>query len=344
MEIGIGLDPTLSLNYEDQATISAESAALGYQQIWTPEGNGDDSFQLCAMRWAATRDVVPGGVGTGIGVSQAGIRTPIGFAMSAGTLSKMTDGKFILGIGSGGADIPAYRRTWGVRGSSALGLMREYVTTIRTLVSGGTVEHDGNNVRYNGAKLGITPTPNTPVYLGALGPEMVKLGGEVADGLCLNWCSPEMVADSARLRDEGAARVDRDPSEVKLAEYIRVCVDDDVDVARRAYARSMMGYALGQLGAPPRSYRAHFERMGFADDLRRVDEMRSRQAPQDEIVDAFPAALCLAVGYFGKPEGAAAHFKKLAENLDIAIVRVVASRPGIDATRAVMKACAPASA
>jgi alkanesulfonate monooxygenase SsuD/methylene tetrahydromethanopterin reductase-like flavin-dependent oxidoreductase (luciferase family) len=341
VDIGIGLDPTLGLTYQEQATISAEAARLGYQQIWTPEGSGEDSFQVCGMRWAATRDIVPGGLGTGIGVAQAGIRTPIGFAMSAGTLSKMTGGRFILGIGSGGADIPAYRRTWGVQGASALGLMREYVTAIRVLVQGGAVEHDGTNVRYNGAKLGINPPPNTPVYLGALGPEMVKLGGEVADGLCLNWCSPDQVAHSRELANEGAARANRDPSEVKLAEYIRICVDEDEEVARRAYTRSMMGYALGQLGAPPRSYRAHFERSGFADDLRRIDEMRSKNAPQDEVVDAFPRELGLAVGYFGKPEGAAAHFRKMAEGLDLAIVRVVAARPGIDATRAVMEACAP---
>jgi hypothetical protein len=103
----------------------------------------------------------------------------------------------------------------------------------------------------------------------------------------------------------------------------------------------MMSYALGQLDAPPRSYRAHFERMGFADDLRRIDDMRRANAPQDEIVEAFPPALCLAVGYFGKPEGAAAHFRKLADGLDLAIVRVVNARPSIESTRAVLQACAP---
>jgi alkanesulfonate monooxygenase SsuD/methylene tetrahydromethanopterin reductase-like flavin-dependent oxidoreductase (luciferase family) len=172
---------------------------------------------------------------------------------------------------------------------------------------------------------------------------MVKLGGEVADGLCLNWSSPEMVSTASELRDEGAARANRDPSEAKLALYIRVCVDEDVDVARRSYARSMMSYALGQLDAPPRSYRAHFERMGFADDLRRIDDMRRANAPQDEIVEAFPPALCLAVGYFGKSEGAAAHFRKLADGLDLAIVRVVNARPSIESTRAVLQACAPSN-
>jgi alkanesulfonate monooxygenase SsuD/methylene tetrahydromethanopterin reductase-like flavin-dependent oxidoreductase (luciferase family) len=149
---------------------------------------------------------------------------------------------------------------------------------------------------------------------------------------------------SRELVAEGAERASRDPSEVGICEYIRVCIDEDEEAARKAYTRAMMGYALGRLGDPPRSYRAHFERMGFAEDLRRIDEMRSKDAPVEEQVDSFPKEMCLAVGYFGKAEGAAAHFRKLAEGLDIALVRIVASKPGMDAGRAVIKACAPAIA
>ncbi len=343
MEIGIGLDPTLGLDYEQQAQISSEAAGLGYQQVWTPAGSGEDSFHLCHLRWAATRDVVAGGLTTGIGVFPVGVQSPFGFAASAGTLSKITGGRFILGIGSGQADLPNYRRTWGLRGTSTIALMRDYLTTIRTLLRGEAVDYEGDNVSLHGARLGINPPQQTPVYLGALGPQMLRLGGECADGLCLNWCTSEQVARSRELVAEGAARAGRDPSEVKMAEYIRVCVDEDEDVARRAYARAMMFYAVGNAppGTPARSYRANFERMGFADDLARIDDMRRRNAPQDEIVDAIPAALCLAVGYFGKPAGAAAHFRKLAQGLDIAMVRVVNARPGIDSTRAVMQACAP---
>jgi alkanesulfonate monooxygenase SsuD/methylene tetrahydromethanopterin reductase-like flavin-dependent oxidoreductase (luciferase family) len=317
---------------------------LGYRQIWTPEGSGEDSFQLCALRWNATRDVVSGGLGTGIGVSPVAMRTPMGFAMSAGTLSKMSGGRFILGIGSGQADVPGYKRNWNLRGSSTLGLMRDYLTVIRALVRGETVDYTGPSIELHGAKLGINPAPRTPVYLAALGPEMLKLSGEAADGVCLNWCSADMVARSRELVAEGAERAGRDPAEVKVCEYIRVCIDEDEEAARRAYTRSMMGYALGRLGDPPRSYRAHFERMGFADDLRRIDEMRAANAPVEEQVDAFPPALCLAVGYFGKAEGAAAHFRKLATGLDIALVRIVASKPGLEGARAVIRACAPAIA
>src|SRR3990170_985912 len=118
MEIGIGLDGTLGLSYDEQAQLSAEAARLGYTSIWTPEGAGEDSFLLCSIRWAATREVVAGGLTTGIGVSPVGLRTPMGFAMSAGTMSKLTGGRFILGIGAGGAYTPQYRRTWNVRGPS----------------------------------------------------------------------------------------------------------------------------------------------------------------------------------------------------------------------------------
>lgn len=342
MDIGIGLDFTLGLSYDEQAQVSAEAARLGYTSIWTPEGNGEDSFQLCAMRWAATKDVVEGGLTTGIAVSPVALRTPVGFAMSAGTVSKQTGGKFILGIGSGGAYTGEYRRQWGVKEASSMQLMRDYVTTIRALVRGETVTCESSSFNYKGVNLGIQPAPQTPVYLAALGPEMLKLGGELADGISLNWCSADMIAWSRELVNEGAERAGRDPSEVKLAEYIRICVDDDIDVARRSYTKAVMGYALGRAGAKkPMGYRAHFERMGFAEDLRKIDEMRARKAPADEVIDAFPEKLLRHVGYYGPAAGAAEAFSKLAVGLDCAIVRVVAARPGIDSTRAVMEACQP---
>jgi alkanesulfonate monooxygenase SsuD/methylene tetrahydromethanopterin reductase-like flavin-dependent oxidoreductase (luciferase family) len=343
VEFGVGLDPTLQLSYAEQAQVSAEAAKLGYTQVWTPEGSGEDAFQLCALRWAATRDVIPGGVTTGIAVSPVAMRTPMGFAMSAGTLSKMTDGRFILGVGSGQADVPRYRETWNVRGESTIGLMRDYLTTIRALVRGEAVDYEGPSVTYHGAKLTIDPPPQTPVYLGALGPNMTKLAGEVADGVNLNWCDPETIALARSRVQEGAERAGRDPSEVKLAMYVRVCVDEDETAARRAYARSMQFYALGPLDVPPRSYRAHFERMGFADDLRRIDDMRRKQAPNDEVIDAFPEAMMRKVGYFGNAAGAAEGFKQVVQGLDIAIVRVVGARPGIASARAAVEACAAAT-
>jgi alkanesulfonate monooxygenase SsuD/methylene tetrahydromethanopterin reductase-like flavin-dependent oxidoreductase (luciferase family) len=193
----------------------------------------------------------------------------------------------------------------------------------------------------HGAKLNLQ-APRTPVYLGALGPNMLALGGELADGICLNWSSTETVASSRQVVADAARKAGRDPVEVTMMEYIRVCVDEDETLARRAFARSMSFYALGQLDAPPRSYRAHFERMGFAEDLRRIDDMRRAKAPQEEIIDAFPEAMMRKVGYYGKAAGAAAGFESVAQGLDVAIVRVVGARPGIESARVAVEACAGA--
>jgi alkanesulfonate monooxygenase SsuD/methylene tetrahydromethanopterin reductase-like flavin-dependent oxidoreductase (luciferase family) len=198
---------------------------------------------------------------------------------------------------------------------------------------------DTDAVTLRGVRLGIDPPQRTPIVLGALGPEMIRLGGEIADGVSLNWCSAEQVAWSRERVAEGAAVSGRDPAEVRVVEYIRVCVDDDVDAARRGLAKATMGYAMG--GRRDRGYRAHFERMGFATELAKLDEMKANGAPLDELADAFPAELLLMVGYFGKADGAAAAFRSLAEGLDIAIVRVVAARPGVDSVLAVMRACEP---
>jgi hypothetical protein len=81
--------------------------------------------------------------------------------------------------------------------------------------------------------------------------------------------------------------------------------------------------------------------MGFTEALAELDHMRQRGAPADEVADAFPPELLKRVGYYGTPEGAADAFRRLAEGLDMAIVRVVAARPGIASVRAVLQACRP---
>lgn len=345
MEIGVGLDPTLGLNWDQQREVSQEAARLGFTSIWTPEGNGQDSFHLCVQRWQATTDVVPEGLTTGIAVSPVMYRTPLSFAMEGGTVSDITGGKFIMGIGSGGAYRPQARAALGVGRMSALALMRDYLSVIRPLVKGERVDYEGETTTLKGMRLAMRPAPETPVYLGALGPRMLEMSGELADGASLNWCTPEQIAWSRERIAEGAAKAGRDPSEINVAEYIRICVDDDVDAARIALAKATMGYALGASVPTERErqlgYRAHFERMGFTDELADLDEMRKKGASRDEVAEAFPAEILQSVGYFGKADGAAAAFARLAEGLDTAIVRVVAARRGVDSTLAVMEACKP---
>ncbi|MYD54116.1 MAG: LLM class flavin-dependent oxidoreductase [Chloroflexi bacterium] len=337
-QIGLGLDFSLGMTFEDQQTLAREAAGLGYQSLWTPEGAGLDSFHLCALRNQAS------GLATGIGVCPIAYRSPVAFAMSAGTVSAMSGGKFSLGIGSGGIYRADARRQLGLPRRSTLAVMREYTAAVKGLLSGESVTIEGEAVQYDGVQLGFRPPP-TPVLVGALGPQMIQLGAEVGDGAVLNWCDPERVSWSRDRLNEGAARAGKRPEDVQLVEYIRICVDEDVETARMSYAKSMLGYALGQEVPSERlrkfAYRAHFERMGFTDELASLDDMRRSGASADDVATAASEELLTRVGYYGNASGAKAGFEALADGLDTAIVRVVAARPGLDAVRAVMRACAP---
>ena len=161
MQFGVGLDGTLGLSVQDEMEMSRETARLGYTSIWTPEGTGQDSFQVCNYRWSASRDVVPEGLHTGISVSPVMWRSPMAFAMSGGTMSQVTGGRFYMGIGAGGVYQPRARQQTGMARVSALAMMRDYLTTVRGLVAGERVTYEGETVTLRGGRLGIRPAPNT---------------------------------------------------------------------------------------------------------------------------------------------------------------------------------------
>jgi hypothetical protein len=185
--------------------------------------------------------------------------------------------------------------------------------------------------------------PRLHVYLGALGPQMLGLAGERYDGAALNWCSVEQVRWSRERLARGARAAGRDPTAVRVHEYIRVCIDDDVEAARLAFAKMVMTYALARPGTDrAKGYRAHFARMGFDEALTDLEARRAAGVSEDELARIFPGELLRLVGYWGKPEGAREAFLRLAEGLDIAVVRPVpARRNDAAAIRLAMKACAP---
>ncbi len=337
MDVDAGLD-LMGLSYDVEAEIAAYAARLGYGRLWV--GSVGDPFQTCALRWAASRSAIADGIGTAVGVVPVGTQTPATLAASAAALTRLTGGRFVLGLGVGTAYEPAYRRTWGIGEGSSLALARAYLVTTRGLLAGDSVTYCGGGICYDSARLAAAPT-HTPLYLGAAGPEMTRLGGELADGVYLSWCTPDTVAGARVCITEGANRVRRDPAQITLAASARVCVDDDEDAARRALAAALFRYVTGWNGAPPRAYRASFVRMGYAQEIAEVDRLTERGATQDEIIEAFPERMLRGLGYFGPAAGAADAVRRQVAGADTAVVRVVPARSGEAAVRAILDACQP---
>ena len=220
---------------------------------------------------------------TGISVVPMTWAPPRAVGISAQTVHELTGGRLILGIGAGSVK------------EKPISAVRDYVKEVRT------------------------HAPDVPVYLAALGPQMLALAGRIADGVLPNWSSPEV---RPWLREQ----IGKD---LPLVEYVRVCVDDDVAAARSALGKQVLAYALQRRGAAPHGgYRGHFARMGFEAALRDLDGRRERGATEDELVAAAPDELLNAVGYFGTAAGARDAFARLSRGLDVAIVRVLSAHPG----------------
>jgi alkanesulfonate monooxygenase SsuD/methylene tetrahydromethanopterin reductase-like flavin-dependent oxidoreductase (luciferase family) len=341
MIIGVGLDPSLGVSFTQLRELGHEAARLGFESAWTVSGRIPDSFHVCAGWSEATSRDAGTAMKTGIAVVPAPrMWNPLSLAAQAATVSMIGDGGFTLGIGTGGFGTQHWS-SWGLP-NRPIAVMRDYLTILRGLLRGEVVTHHGEALDVSGVTIGGGFSV-VPVYLAAIGPMMVRLAGACADGTCLNWATPEQIAWSRERVAEGAAHAGRSPEEIALCMSIRVCVDDDVEAARRALATEILRYSLARPGADPLlGYRGHFGRMGFDAALSELEARRERGASMDALADAAPDELLRAFGYFGPAKEAPMAFRALAAGLDEAIVRVITVRPGVEPVIEAMEALTPA--
>ncbi|MEJ2859459.1 MULTISPECIES: LLM class flavin-dependent oxidoreductase [unclassified Saccharothrix] len=139
-------------------------------------------------------------------------------ARAVTTLSALSGGRVVLGMGAGGlwdriADMGVPRLSAG----DAVDAFEEAIVLVRKLSGGGpAVTHEGDHYRVN--NIDPAPTPAPPVWTGSVGPKSLAATGRVADGWipghAADWLS-ERYRTSRPVVDEAAASVGRDPSEVR---------------------------------------------------------------------------------------------------------------------------------
>jgi 5,10-methylenetetrahydromethanopterin reductase len=130
-------------------------------------------------------------------------RNPIITAMAIATMEEFAPGRVIASPGTGNA---AALKEAGIESPRPLKTMREYVTILRQYLSGETVHFAGETLRVNGAKLGFFPSRIIPLYLTAVRPRMLRLAGEIGDGVLLSGgCSPGYTTRCVEEIKKGAA-------------------------------------------------------------------------------------------------------------------------------------------
>jgi 5,10-methylenetetrahydromethanopterin reductase len=210
-----------------QALERARAAeAAGFDGLFFADSqlNSLDPFQvlaLCATETSRLR--------LGTAVSNMVYRDPSVLANSAATVNEISQGRFILGLGTG--DGPVYSLG---RSATRLDAFEQGLKTIHDLVNGRPISVPRGRERPEGKvtlRVGKLPVP---IYISAEGPRTLRVAGRVADGVILGSGFDLKVLDWARAQIAiGAKEAGRDPSEIDIMPAGMICVDDDGNKARR---------------------------------------------------------------------------------------------------------------
>jgi alkanesulfonate monooxygenase SsuD/methylene tetrahydromethanopterin reductase-like flavin-dependent oxidoreductase (luciferase family) len=160
------------------AARAAERAGVDELWLW------EDCFRASAFAAAAAALAVTSTLRVGIGIAPMPLRNVAATALEISTLARMFPGRLLPGVGHG---VQAWMAQVGARAASPLTLMREYVPAIRSLLAHDTVTTEGRYVSLNEVRLDWPPAEVPLVYAAAEGPKTLRLAGEVADGVVLDW-------------------------------------------------------------------------------------------------------------------------------------------------------------
>jgi probable F420-dependent oxidoreductase len=175
----------------------------------------------------------------GTAVIPAYTRTPPVISSAAASCAELAPGRFVLGIGASSENI--VQKWSGIPFARPLSRVRETVGTVRSILAGEKSDFSGRTLESHGYRLQMaTPAPAIPIHVGALGPPMLELAGEIADGVTLNMMPVEAVPKMLEHVRLGAARAGRDPETIEVVARFMVCVTDDPDGAR-AMMRAFFG-------------------------------------------------------------------------------------------------------
>ena len=228
------------LRIDDYVALAQAAEGAGFDQLWI----SNDLFLRSAPVLLAALAPATRRIELGTCILNPHTIHPAELAMLAATLDELSGGRFNLGLAAGAADFLAWV---GIEDPRPVATMREAIGAIRAWLAGERPPA-GRFVREPAAAyLRFAPRRVTPIYLGAMGPAMLRLAGELADGALPLLFPPEHYFAVRPLIDEGR----RDPGlgALDLAACIWVSLADDAAAARRALAAKIAyyGHALGPL-------------------------------------------------------------------------------------------------
>jgi F420-dependent oxidoreductase-like protein len=246
MDVGIfGFESKVSDLVEEVAT----AAGQGFSSFWVPQIFGFDALTALAV---VGREVPEIKLGTSVIPTYP--RHPMMLAQQALTVSQVI-GADRLQLGIGLSHKPVVEGMWGLPFDKPVRHMREYLELLGPLLHAQTVSAAHETLTARG-QIDIPDAAPPQVLVAALGPQMLKVTGRLADGTITWMTGAKTIADlTTPTITEAAAGAERPSPQVVVG--LPICVTSDVDAARERAAREYEIY--GQLP----SYRAMLDHEGL---------------------------------------------------------------------------------
>jgi F420-dependent oxidoreductase-like protein len=269
VKLGINVPYADYLPREMVVAYVQEADKLGYDTVWVAEAYGWDAFTICTQLAVATQRIK---IGTGI--VNVFSRSPALIAQTAGSLDLISNGRFVLGLGTSGHQVI---EGWhGVKFERGVRRMRETIEIVRMVLRRDRLNYEGEIFKLGmGLKLITHPVRESiPIYLATLTPTGVALAGELADGWLPVFFSPAHYDDVIRPGlEKGAARAGRPLSDLSVCPIVPVVVTDDRK-AGRENGRAHLGLYIGGMGSREKNYYNQLWRSyGYEDEAKRIQDL-----------------------------------------------------------------------
>lgn len=251
MKIGImiGADGTGN-TLDDVIEIAKNAEDAGLDNVWMANIFSFDAISTLALIGRETTRI-----GLGTAVTPTYPRHPTAIAQQALTTAAASSNRFTLGIGLSHQVV--IENMLGFSYAKPARHMREYLSVLMPLVRGETVNFNGEHYRVNGVTLSVPGANEMPVVVAALGPTMLRLAAELADGTNTWMVGPKTMESHIVASLNKAAR-NAGRGDPRVVGGYPIILTNKPDEAREKIAQNLTVY--GQLP----SYRAMLDREGVA--------------------------------------------------------------------------------
>jgi 5,10-methylenetetrahydromethanopterin reductase len=201
----------------------------GFEAVWQAESRLVRDAIVPMAAYAAVTDRIK----VGSGVINNWTRNIGLLAATFLTLDDLAPDRMICGIGAWWDPLAS---NVGIERKKPLLAMRETVEVLRRLLNMERVTFHGEFHQVEGIELDVVhgrrEPRNVPIYIGATGPKMMELCGEIADGVVLNYCVPPAYNDQALEHlERGAKKAGKRLAEIDRPQLVVCSVDHDRELA-----------------------------------------------------------------------------------------------------------------